>query len=279
MKSTNVARPSDRLPAARDLTLVYGLSLAAALVMAVASAAGVLYPASLYPTEELRRAFVSNDVVNLVIGLPILLASMVLARRGRLIGLLLWPGALFYVVYNAIAYAFGLPLTAGLVLALLLLALSVYATIGLVASIDGSIVQRRLQGTVPEKLAGGVLFGLGSAFLLRTIGVLIQALLGQASVSEADLAVLASDFLTAPASIVGGVLLWRRKALGYVAGAGLLFQVSMLFAGLIAFLLLQPLMTNAPFLLADTLIVSVMALIAFVPAGLFVRGVVTGDRK
>jgi hypothetical protein len=38
---------------------------------------------------------VANNVGNLVIGLAILLGAMGLARRGRLIGLLFWPGALF----------------------------------------------------------------------------------------------------------------------------------------------------------------------------------------
>jgi hypothetical protein len=35
-----------------------------------------------------------------MIGLPILRGSMGLARRGKLLGLLLWPGALFYVLYH-----------------------------------------------------------------------------------------------------------------------------------------------------------------------------------
>jgi hypothetical protein len=67
-------------------------------------------------------------------------------------------------------------------------------------------------------------------------------------------------------------LLWRKQALGYVAGAGLLFQTSMLFVGLILVLLLQPLLTNAPFALADVLVVLAMGLIAFIPFGLFLRG-------
>ncbi len=44
-------------------------------------------------------------------GLPILLGSMWVAHRGKLIGLLLWTGALFFVLYNYLAYVIALPLS------------------------------------------------------------------------------------------------------------------------------------------------------------------------
>jgi hypothetical protein len=273
MKSISIDTPSAGLPVTRNLTLAYAFSLAAALLMVVASVAGLLYPARLYPTEELRQSFVFNDVVNLFIGLPILLGSMWLARRGRLIGLLFWPGALFYVLYNAVVYAFGLPLNVAFLLSLLLLTLSAYTMIGLVASIDGKAVRQRLSGAVPERIAAGALAGLGALFFLRVIGVLVQALVSKTPMAEAERALHVADLVIAPALVVGGVLLWRREPLGYVAGMGLLFQTSMLFIGLIALLLLQPLLTAAPFLPVDTIVVFAMGLVCFVPFALFLRGV------
>jgi hypothetical protein len=74
---------------------------------------------------------VSNDVVNLFIGLPILLGSMWLAWRGKLIGLLFWPGALFFVLYNYLIYVFAMPLNVAFLLHLALVTLSVYTIIGL----------------------------------------------------------------------------------------------------------------------------------------------------
>ena len=82
-----------------------------------------------------------------------------------------------------------------------------------------------------------------------------------------------SDFVVAPALVVGGVLLWRRKAFGYVVDLGLLFQASMLFIGLIVFLLVQPFLTAAPFALVDIVVVSILGMICFVPFALFARGV------
>jgi hypothetical protein len=62
-----------------------------------------------------------------------------------------------------------------------------------------------------------------------------------------------------------------------VVGTGLLFQASMLFIGLIAILLLLPLLTAAPFLPLDTIVVFVMGLVCFVPFALFLRGVASKD--
>jgi len=73
--------------------------------------------------------------------------------------------------------------------------------------------------------------------------------------------------------VIGGAALWRRRALGYVAGAGLLFQASMLFVALLVFFILQPFVAGVPFPAEDFVVIFVMGLICFVPCGLFVRGV------
>jgi len=261
------------LPIRHNLTLVYIFSLIIAILMAAASIVGLLYPTVIYPTDDLLKSSMPNDVVNLFIGVPILLGSMWLARRGQLIGLLFWPGALFYVLYNYIAYVFGMPSNVMFLLYLTLVTLSAYTLIGLVASIDGTAVQQRLTGVVPERAAGGVLAGLGILFSLRVVGVIVGALVSRTPVAATELAVLVSDFVTSPAWIVGGVLLWRRKEFGYVTGLGLLFQASMLFIALIVFLLLRPFLTAAPFVLADVVVVFILGLICFIPFALFVRGV------
>lgn len=273
MNSASRAAPCDGLPTTRPLALLYICSLLIALIMTAASVAGLVYPACVYPSDVLIQTFAANDVVNLAIGVPILVGSMWLAWRGKLVGLLFWPGALMYVLYNSLAYLFGLPMGWVFMSHLVLVSLSAYTSIGLVASVDGAVVQQRLAGAVPERLSGGVLVGMGLLMLLRALGVVGSALIGQTAVPETELPVLISDFLTSPAVVIGGVLLWQRRALGYVSGVGLLFQNSMLFIGLVAFLLLQPLFSQAPFALIDVIVVSAMGLICFVPFGLFVRGI------
>ena len=264
------------LPVRRSLDLIYVLSAIIALLMAAASFAGLLVRATVYPTDELVQAFVPNDVATLLVGLPILLGSMWLARRGRLMGLLLWPGALFYVLYNYLVYVLAMPFSAAFLLHVVLLLLSAYALIALLASIDGSAVQQRLAGSVPERVAGGILAGLGLLFALRAAAVMIGALASQAAMVDTEVALNVTDMTIGPALVIGGVSLWRRREFGYVTGLGLLFQTSMLFIGLIIVLLVQPSLTGAPFALVDVIVVSIMGLISFVPFALFARGGVSG---
>ncbi len=123
MPVSNVAGP---LPVGQRRGLLTAASLAVALLVGALSLAGLLLQETVYPSVELRQSFVANDLVTLLVGLPGLLAALWLAWRGRLIGLLFWPGVLFFVVYNAIAYVFALPAGWFFLLYLLLLALAVY---------------------------------------------------------------------------------------------------------------------------------------------------------
>jgi hypothetical protein len=245
------------------------------ILMAITSIAGLISRTFIYPTDELVQSFLPNDVVNLFIGLPILLGSMWLTWRGKLIGLLFWMGALFFVFYNYIGYIFAIPLSWAFLLHLILAVLSAYTLISLIASIEGESVHQKLKGAVPEKFAGGVLAGLGLLFMLRVIGVLAGAIFNGVDLPRTELAVNVADFFIAPAWIIGGIQLWRRQIFGYVTGLGLLFQGSMLFIALIIFLLLQPLLTSAPFAIVDVIVIFVMGLICFIPFWLFVRGVIS----
>ena len=278
MQPSNSVPPSADLPIRNPLKLIYFFSLLIAALMGFVSLVSLLYPNYIYPTDELLQAFLPNDVINLVIGLPILLGSMWFARRGKLIGLLFWPGALFYVFYNYFVSLIGLPLNMLFIPYLILVTASIYATIALVASIDETSVKQQLAGAVPERVAGGILAGLGVLFALRVIAIISEALINQTSIPAPELALLVTDFLVIPAWVIGGVLLWRRAALGYVVGAGLLFQSSMLFIGLIGFLFLQPVLTSSPLPVRNIIESVILGMICFVPFGLFIRGMLTKRR-
>lgn len=261
-----------------NLKPALSLSLMIGLLMAGVSMAGLLFQGSLYPTDELQDAFVANDFVNLFIGLPIMLWSMWLARSGKLAGLLLWPGTLLYVLYNSIAYVIGMPLGWISLVYLALVLLSATIIIYLLKAIDNNSVQQQLAGVVPAKLSGWVLVGLGCLFFLRALSLIIQASKGQMALPMSGLGVLVADMILSASWIAGGVLLLLRRPLGYASGLGLLFSGSMLFIALILFLMLGPLLTDAPFAPADVIMVLSMGMICFVPFYLFMRGVWQQDK-
>jgi hypothetical protein len=177
----------------------------------IASTAGVLVP-----------GFQAHDAFNLFVALPILLGTMLLAHRGSRMGLLVWPGALFYLLYTYALYLIGAPFSLLFVPYATLVALSAFTTIALVASIDGDAVQQQLAGAVPTRLVGGLLIVPGTLTLAQDAGGAIATALGGGIAADpvarhvwtVDLA------LEVPAVLLGGVLLWRQHTLGYVVGPG-----------------------------------------------------------
>src|SRR5688500_803745 len=213
----------------RDLTLAYVVSLVVAVVMTIASVAALVDWNRIYPDAEstLLPLFVGQDALNLIVGLPILLGSMWLSRRGSLVGLLLWPGALFYVLYDYGYYVLGAPHTVLFIPYIALMTLSAYAMIGIVVSIDAVAVRDQISAGTPARLIGGFLVGLALLFTALWSALSLSASLSGAPFDMVPRVVTTLDLtVQLPALFVGGMLLLRRHALGYVVAAGLLLQAS-----------------------------------------------------
>jgi hypothetical protein len=249
------------------------LSIIIAFLMGLVSSASLIFSTNIYVSDELFQTFVVNDALNLIIGVPILLVSKWLFHRGELIGLLIWPGALLYVLYNYIAYIFGIPFCLITVAYLAIVIFSSFGIFDLLKNMDHTAIKQQLADVVPVKTAGWILVLFGCAFFFRAIGEFAAASASQMSLASSDIGVLIADLVISPAWIIGGALLLRRKPLGYVSGLGLLFFASMLFIGLILFLLLNPILTDAPFVLTDVIVILIMGMVFFIPTWLYARGV------
>jgi hypothetical protein len=271
----------------RGVALGYALSLLVALLMGVASVAGLtLGAAGLYSADPQAASgittstagivlpgFRAHDAFNLAVAVPLLLATVWLARRGTLIGLLLWPGALFYVLYTYTLYLVGAPFGPLFLVYVLLVTLSAYTTIGMIASIDGRAVRARLAGAVHARTVGVILVGLALMTLGQDAGGAVATALAGGSTAEplarhvwtADLAI------EVPAMLIGGVLLWRRAALGYVTAAGLLLQFGLTPLALAAIIALQPRLTGSQGDGATVTGLLIFAGVAFAPLAFFVR--------
>lgn len=277
------------LPIKRNLTLAYRLSLAVAAVMAAASATGIVLGLTneLYgpdPTIALgvREAeaglllpgLLGQDLFNLFVGVPLLLGSMWLARRGSLAGLLLWPGMLFYALYWYVLYVVGAPFGGLFLLYVPLVTLSAYALLSLVASIDAEAVRRGLDGVVPARIIGGILVVLALlTFGQDATGALLTALAGDAPEAPAARPVWISDLvLQAPSVLAVGLLLWLRRPLGYATGAGMLFQYGLSALGFVASMAIAWVLSGAPFDVATNVVLIVFGAVCFVPLIFFVRG-------
>lgn len=264
---------SEILPVKFDTGILYILSLFIAFLSAIVSVIGILYQKSIYPTENLLQTLVPSDILNLATGLPLLLISMWLTRRGKLIGLLCWPGAIFYMLYVYFIYIFCVPFNILFLPYLILFSLSIYTLIGILISIDGKAVRNHLSDKVPAKIFGGILIGLSVLTVLRQTVLIIDALINKTQIDPLEIAHWIDEFaIGSPAIFIGGYFLWKKKPFGYVVGAGLFLVYGILSLGLIPFLAIQSHLKNTSVNFVAIVILIVMAAICLIPFVFFVQG-------
>ncbi|MEE9573174.1 MAG: hypothetical protein V3W20_09015 [Candidatus Neomarinimicrobiota bacterium] len=273
MRINPLKLPSGLLPITRSLTLEYVISIVVSIIMVMASIVGILYSNVTYPTEKLSIGFISTDLLNLVVGLPVLLVSMWLTRKGKLTGLLCWPGALFYVLYIYTSYL-AIPVSVLIIPYIFLITLSAYSIIRIIVSINGDAVRQRLNGVIPAKTTGSILTSIAVLVIVYQIVRIVTVLINQTTPDNLELVQWIDDLAVgSPALLIGGYLLLRRKALGYVAGAGLLLMCSLLFIGVIPAMVFQALSADTPIDVIGILIVLISGMVCFIPFVLFVKGV------
>jgi hypothetical protein len=266
------SRDPHRLPVARDLTLAYLASLLVAIGIMVASGVGLASGAGgSHGDSSLVLVSQGGDVANLVLVLPILLGALWLARRGSIFGLLLWPGALFYVLYAYVPYLVGAPFNGLFFVYASLVTLSAFTVIGILASIDGQEIRRRLAGA-PARGIGAALVVIALAAYAGLAGTAITAL-GDPTGEAATRPLAVADWaLGTPVLLAGGLLLWRRVSFGYVTAPGLLLVsglggVAFALAAVIDNLLNGP--PTEPAVIAVHLVIGVLS---FGLLAVFVRG-------
>ena len=275
MNTKKLPNLSNTLPLKQSLKGDYVVMFIITLLVAVASISGVLASHTLYPIEELRNGFVATDILNLLFVLPMLVGGYVLTRRSSLVGLILWIGSLFVINYHYIAYASAHPMTLQFVLYVAIVGFTAWAIIRLIRRIDLPAIKDQLAGAVPVRLTAGVLIILGSLFSLRAGNIIIKAFAAGKMLPPTEFA----DLISSTIWIIGGVILWQKKALGYVVGAGLILQASLLFVGLLIYFILQPIVANIPFPLEDFIVIFFMGWVCYIPFGLFVRGIITQSKQ
>jgi hypothetical protein len=214
--------PAPTEPLRHDVSGAQVASLVVAMLIAIVSTAGLVWGNDGRYSES-HSVLVSQgaDAANLLLA-PLLLGLILLVRRRSMIGLLLWPGLLFYALYACMPYLVDAPFSLVLFGYVALATLCAFTIIGIVAGIDGPEVRHRLAGA-PARWTGGALVGIG---LLAYAGLAANAvnMIGDpASLAGMRGHWIADWALGTPVLLVGGVLLLRHASLGYVVAPGLLF--------------------------------------------------------
>ena len=273
-----LTQPSS-FPLRTNKNLIQRLFLFTGILMIVLSSICLIFPENIYPDQDMLQSFLVNDLINIIIGLPIFLVSLWLIKRERFLGWLLLPGALVYVAYNYLAYLFGRPFDIYALFYLVLVMLSSCTLVYYLRSVDHHAVKEQLKATVPIKIPAWVLIIFGAGFFLLACYQIINGLMRGIIPPLGEYAVSLADIVVSTLWTTGGIALLRKRPIGYTLGLGLLFVTCSLFIGLILFFFLAPVLTDRPFEVMEVIQILIMGLIGFVPTALFWRGVVVQDPK
>jgi hypothetical protein len=198
------------------------LSAIVAALMFGASVLGIVVDDLYREGAWAREAFRGGDVVTLVLVVPVLITSMVLARRGSGRATVVWIGALAYAVYNYAYYVFGASFNDSFLIHIAIFSSSILALGLAISSLDVVATAEPLRQSRLARWIGGflTLVGVGQGglwvFVIVRYAVTGEVLAdipvrGQHVVFALDLSLLV------PALVVSGVLLRRRTPIGYVA--------------------------------------------------------------
>ena len=216
------------MPQRRELTVPYALSGLLTLLLGVSSVVGLLfggrgfydaYPASL-------AGLVGQDTITLVVGVPLLIASMWLTGRGSIGALLVWTGTLFYLVYSYYFYVVG-GFNALFLVYIAIVSASLYSLLSLLFALDAEAVRTRFGSGAPRRPIAGFFIGISLLFALMWVGMSVSSAVAGARPDEVLRSVVIIDCtVLLPLLFFGGLKLWGGEAWGYVLGGLLLTKLA-----------------------------------------------------
>jgi hypothetical protein len=243
---------------------ITGLSLLVALLALVATAAGIftadgahhrafvslrgetvtLQGGGLYALESVSGASqaIGQDVVTLLVGIPLLLSATYLAARGSLRGRLLQVGALWYFTYTYLLMAFGGTYNQLFLVYVALYSASLFAAVLALLAVYAEPWPQGSMQHFRRRTIAWLVISFGGMLMLLWLGRIVPALAAgmvpTGLESYSTLFVQAGDLgLVAPLAVLTGVLLLRRHHAGYLLAGVLLVKGTTFGLALIAMMI------------------------------------------
>ena len=171
----------------------------------------------------IKVAMKGNDIATLGLAVPLLIISLILAKNNSKNGVLLWYGALFYMVYNYLFYLYGTAFNKMFLLYILIIVLSMYSLFFGLTSIDPNQYITTVPDSLLVKISAGfmILFAilLGSIWIIMSISYVFTEKIPQPIIDteHPTAVVFATDLVVLiPLIAMSGIFLWKRTQWGYI---------------------------------------------------------------
>lgn len=267
-----------------DRKIILITSALIAVLAVTASGAGLLYK-DLYKNDTKSGAAmaVGNDLVTLVLSVPLLLVSAYFAAKGSLRGRLIWTGTIFYFLYTYAMMSFMAAYNQLFLVYVAIYSLSLYSLAASLLTLDINKIKESLSAA-PVKVTAVFMFLVSITLSLMWLGTIIPPLVsGQRPAlleTYTTLVAQAMDLgILVPLGIIIGTLLLKRNAWGYTLASifltkGATFGTAVLSMAL--FMMLNGMEIFVPFALALVMLVAYAIALAAVFYGKMKAPGVTG---
>jgi hypothetical protein len=199
----------------------------------IASAIGVFYPKVFRDTAVTAGNARGTDLVILVVAIPALVIAMALTARGSLRAQIVWLGALAYILYNALFFAFSVAFNPLFLVYIAVLSLALWSLVALLMAVDVASLRAHFTEHLPIRTIALYLLITTALFALTWLRDIVPALVNNTAPASLDGTMMLTnpiqvvDFAAGfPLTILAAAWLWQRRAWGYaLAGLFLVYGV------------------------------------------------------
>ncbi|MEJ5963365.1 hypothetical protein [Pedobacter immunditicola] len=192
--------------------------------LSVIAAAGGLLLNNLYGDNDfVKSAWSANDTVTLFVVVPLLLFSMILTEKGYHRWLFIWIGLVGYIFYNFAFYLFGAVFNKFFLIYAALFSLSAITLISMLSKLNIQQLAGKFSNRVPVRFVSFYLLLIAAILLMVEMSMIIPFITSgripeTIKLTEHPTSIVFALDLTIilPLSILAAILLWRRRAWGYV---------------------------------------------------------------
>jgi len=197
-----------------------------------------------YDTVNSSSQEVGQDVVTLILGVPLLIVGIVLARKGSLRGQLLLTGGLGYFLYTYGAMSFLTAFNPFFLIYVALFSLSLFAFILALSGLNPDEVMNRVSEKFPRRTIAAYFIIVAAFLSLAWLGLVVPPIFtgrppaGLESAITMVIQVLDLGVIV-PTSLITAVLLLKKHAWGYALSSVVLLKILTMGTALIAMIISQ----------------------------------------
>ena len=217
-----------------DKKVVYINSIFIAVLAGIATLSGLFWK-GLYKHETISMAAqaMGQDLITLIIGIPVLMGSLYLIQKNSLKGNLIWMGTLFYFLYSYASMSFLASYNQLFLVYVALFSLSLYTFIYGLLSLNVKTIKESITPEKTSKIAGTFLIFSGAMVALMWVKMIVDSLLTGIAPSALEgyttLVIQALDIgVVFPATLLAGILILKGKSWGYALVSLLLIKTSLM---------------------------------------------------